>query len=270
MISIKSDQEIKILQEGGKILAQIMNELACLIKPGINTAILEELACNLMKEAGGRPAFKNFKTYSGFFPTALCTSINNEVVHAPAIPGRELKEGDIISIDIGMEYPLGKKINKQSKQGGLYTDMARTFAVGKISEKTQKLLDTTERSLYLAIEKVKPGAFLNEIGTTIQNFVETNGFSVVRDLVGHGVGYDVHEDPQIPHYNIKESGLPNVKLKKGMVIAIEPMVNMGSYGVLVAPDNNTFITEDGSLSAHFENTIAVVEDGALIITEIKN
>jgi len=263
MITIKTDKEIEILREGGLILANILKQVGELVKPGVSTSELEDLACELIEKAGGRPAFKGYVIDETFdpYPTALCTSINDEIVHAPAKPGRALESGDIIGIDVGMEYPYNDK-----NQKGLYTDMARTFAVGKISQEAKKLMNTTRRSLELAIEKVRPGIKINDIGRVIQNFVEDKGFSVVRDLVGHGVGYEVHEEPHIPHYYAGPGY--NTELKEGMVIAIEPMVNIGSYEIKTAKDNMTFVTSDGSLSAHFEHTLAIVKGGCIIITSL--
>lgn len=256
---IKTKKQIEGIRESCQKLALIFVELEKMVKPGTTTADLEEAACRMIKDFGGRPAFKNYKTHKGArpFPSALCTSINHEIVHGPALPSRVLKEGDIIGVDAGMEL------------NGYYSDMARTIAVGKISSQAKKLLSVTKASLDLGIEQIKPGNTLNHIGTAIQNYVEANGMSVVRDLVGHGVGLDVHEDPQIPHYAIKESGLPNVKLQAGMVLAIEPMVNLGDWPIADAPDGFTFITADKSLSAQFEDTILVTENGHEILTRLK-
>jgi methionyl aminopeptidase len=260
MIIIKTKKEIEIIREGGKKLAVILKKIGKLIKPGVSTGILEELACELIKEAGGRPSFKGYKTMldSKAYPTALCTSINDEVVHAPAKPARILNPGDIIGIDIGMEYPYGQDLR------GYYTDMAFTFPVGKISDRTAKLLKVTKRSLDTAIKQVRPGASLNNIGRAVQSIAEKEGFAVVRDLVGHGVGMAVHEEPQIPNYDIGE--IDNVILKPGMVLAIEPMVNAGGYRIKNSRDGFTILTADGSLSAHFEHTVAVTEKGYEILT----
>lgn len=277
MITIKTKEEIDILLEGGKILSSVLKEVSEMVAPGVTTMDLEDQACKRIAEAGGRPAFKGFKQSrkSDPFPTALCTSINEEVVHAPATPARVLRGGDIISIDIGMEYPLkgrreavGRVQNKYSKLGGYYTDMALTVPVGVVdNDKVQRLMAVTKKSLELAIKKVKPGNSIVEIGKAVQQYVEGEKFGVVRDLVGHGVGHKVHEDPQIPNYEIKS--LNNIILKPGMVIAIEPMVTMGSYELEVASDGMTFKTLDNSLAAHYEHTIAVTEDGCIVITEFE-
>jgi methionyl aminopeptidase len=264
MVTIKSDKEIEIMREGGKILANITKKLKDEIKPGTTTGQLEQMACSLIKEAGGRPSFKGYKSKqdSVAFPTALCTSINDEVVHTPALPSRKLNAGDIIGIDLGMEYPYKKGVK------GYYTDMAVTVGVGKISKEVKKLIKTTKKSLKLAIEQVKPENTINDIAKTVQDFVEGQGFSVVRDLVGHGVGYEVHEDPQVPNYVAEGKKFNNAVLKPGMVLAIEPMVNVGSYEINNMPDGLTIKTADGRLSAHFEHTVAVVENGCEVLTKI--
>ncbi len=269
MTSKKTKEEIKILREGGKKLSSILKKVKKEVRPGVSTEFLEEIACKLMKEAGGRPAFKNFEIFSGeYFPTALCTSINEEVVHAPAIPGRVLEEGDMIGIDVGMEYPLngGKVDNRYSRLGGFYTDMSQTVAVGKISKEKIKIMETTKKCLELAIKKAKPGNTLNDIGKVIQKKAERDGFSVVRDLVGHGVGYKVHEEPQVFNYDFVKEGIKDMVLEPGLVIAIEPMLNAGGPAVKSGPDGFSVVTADGSVSAHFEHTIAITEKGNIIIT----
>lgn len=274
MITIKTEEEVRVLRNGGKVLSSVLKEVAKLVRPGATTMDLEEKACELIKKAGGRPAFKGYKQSRRMkgFPTALCTSINDEIVHAPAKPARILRQGDIIGIDIGMEYPIQKKIakniifNKFSKLGGYYTDMAVTVMVGDIKDKeVLRLIKVTKKSLSLAIRQVKPGNTINDIGKAIQKYVEGEKFSVVRDLVGHGVGYEVHEDPQVPNYGI--TYLDDIVLKPGMVIAIEPMVNTGKSDITTGADGMTIKTLDESLSAHFEHTVAVTCDGCLIITE---
>lgn len=264
MIIYKTTEEIKTMREGGKILACILDKVAKMVKPGISTGELEAEAVRLITEAGGRPAFKGYKTHQGAegFPTALCTSVNDEIVHAPSLPSRLLKEGDIIGIDVGMEYPFRKDTK------GLYTDMAVTVPVGKIDPRVEELLAVTKNSLKLAINKVKSGNSLNDIGTAVEEYAEKAGFSVVRDLVGHGVGKGVHEDPQVPNYKITDSSIENHILKPGMTIAIEPMVNMGGAEITTGEDGFAFVTEDGGLSAHFEHTVAVTEKGCEILTEL--
>jgi len=263
MITIKTTEEIEILKEGGKILAGVMKKIISEIKPGITTGRLEDLACSLIKKAGGRPSFKGYKTESDnkSYPSALCISINNEVVHAPAVPSRRLNFGDIAGIDVGMEYPF-----KEGKKG-LYTDMAATVAVGKVSREAKKLIKATKKSLELGLKEIKAGRTLNDMARVIQGYVEKNGFSVVRDLVGHGVGYGVHEDPHIPNFAVENGRFENIIFKPGMVLAIEPMVNAGAYDIKNGADGFTIITSDGSLSAHFEHTIVVTEKGCEILTK---
>lgn len=271
MMTLKTKEEIRMIREGGRILASVLDEVASMVAPGVTTGDLEAKACELIEKAGGRPAFKNYKLPNGErFPTALCTSINDEVVHGPAIPARVLEDGDIIGIDVGMEYPLQSKTkirNRYSRLGGFFTDMARTVIVGEVSDDVKKLLDVTKKSLEAGIAKAGPGVSLSDLGKAIQNVAESAGFSVVRDLVGHGVGHDIHEDPHVPNYEIVDNSLDNLILKPGMVIAIEPMVNMGDYSIITLDDDFTFATADGSLSAHFEHTVVITEKGCEILTK---
>ncbi|NTW22825.1 type I methionyl aminopeptidase [Candidatus Falkowbacteria bacterium] len=257
MIIIKTEAEIAKIGEGGKILSLILKKVAESAKPGTTTAELEKLACELIDQAGGRPAFKGYcpVPQGRPYPTALCISINHQVVHAPALPARAIFDGDIVSIDIGMEYPA---------RNGYFTDMAVTFGVGKIGARAQKLIEATKQSLELAIKKVKPGASIYDIGRAVEDYVVSQGFSVVRDLVGHGVGKAVHEEPQIPNFPIEAN--KRILLKPGMVIAIEPMVNMGRHEVVTGPDGMSIDTADESLSAHFEHTVAVTKTGNLVLT----
>ena len=270
MIRIKTREEIKILRKGGQILAAILDELVQMAQPGVSTGELEARALALIKKANGKPSFKGYAMPNGDeFPTALCTSVNEEVVHAPALPSRILRDGDIIGIDIGMIYPfpnIGRTINKYSNSGGYFTDMSKTVIVGKVSKDIKKLVDTARECLYAGINQVKPGNDLNYIGSAIQDLAKARGFFVVKDLVGHGVGHEVHEPPQVPNYRIKDKSLENVKLKPGMVLALEPMVNMGTWRIRTAEDGLTIVTEDNSLSAHFEHTVAVTEKGFEILT----
>jgi methionyl aminopeptidase len=275
MITIKTKDEIDALRAGGKILSRILKRIAAEVKPGVSTEKLENLALNLIEKAGGRPSFKNYEVGNGrFFPAALCASVNNEIVHGLPIPGRILKEGDIIGLDLGMEYPAteqeAKKFtikNRYSSLGGFYTDMAITVPVGKINKEIKRLLDVTRKSLETGIKNAKPGNTLNDLGTAVQNFIEKGGFSVVRDLVGHGVGHQVHEEPEVFNYEFVSYGIPDTVLKPGMVIAIEPMVNIGRSDIKTGLDGFSLITADGSLSAHFEHTVAITEKGCVVITE---
>lgn len=257
MITIKKDKEIELLRQGGKILARILKQLLAEVKPGATTGHLEQMADFLIKQVGGRPAFKGFKSAKNDkpYPTVLCACINNEVVHAPSLPSRELKSGDIINLDIGLEYE------------NFYTDMAATVGVGKVSREAQKLIRATREALAIGIREVRPGNSLNNIGKAIEEYVRANNFSVVRDLAGHGVGYGLHEDPQIPNYNLDDN--KKIILKPGMVLAIEPMVNAGDWRVKDGSDKLTVLTADGSLSAQFEHTVLVTEQGYEILTKFE-
>lgn len=250
---IKTADDIARIKEGGAHLARIVRELVERVVVGANTADIDDLAEERMREIGAIPSFKGYKPRGVKTPfnSTICACINDEVVHAPAHPGRILKEGDIFSIDIGMVY-------KER-----YTDMAVTVGVGKISPKAQKLIDTTRLSLEKAIASVKAGKPIRIIGQTVESIVHKEGFGVVEALVGHGVGYAVHEDPQVPNYDE-----PHIKtiLEEGMVLAIEPMINEGTFDVVEAEDGWTIKTADGKLSAHFEHTIVVTKEGCEILT----
>lgn len=246
-INLKTEEEIKIMREGGKIAASILNQLKSLVKTGITTEFLDQEAGKMIQKAGAKASFLNFQGY----PASICTSVNEEVVHG--IPSnRALKEGDIIGIDLGIFYQ------------GFHTDTAITCGVGNISPEAQKLIEVTQKSLEKAIFLAKPGIFLGDIGSEIQNFVENEGFSVVRNLVGHGVGRELQEEPAVPNFGKKGTG---VILKEGMTIAIEPMVNVGNYQVKILNDGWTVVTADKSLSAHFEHTIVVTSNGSEILTK---
>ena len=249
MIIYKTQKEIELIAKGGKILAKILKQVADEVRPGIGTKELDQLAERLILQSGGHPAFKNYRPSSSDrpFPTTLCTSINDEVVHAPAIPDRLLKEGDIIGLDIGMQYK------------GLFTDMAVTVAVGQISKQAQRLLNVTQESLNLAIEQVKEGNHLSDISRAIQSYAEKNGFGVVRELVGHGVGKKIHEEPNVPNFVTDESKL--IAIRRGMTLAFEPMITLGGWQIKLAEDDWTFKTADGSLSAQFEHTVALDHNG---------
>lgn len=254
MVKLKSEKEIEILRQGGKILAGIMQELISLVKPGVSTYFLNEEAERLALLSKARPSFKGYSTGSGpAYPCALCTSINDEVVHGIGKKSRILASGEIISMDMGIEYK------------GLFTDHAVTVPVGKISKESLNLMRVTKNALNKGIVAVKPGAFLSDVSKAIQKSVERKGYSVVRELVGHGVGYAVHEDPVVPNYYAPKI-YPRIEMKPGLVIAIEPMVNNGSWQVDTDPDGWTVRTSDGSLSAHFEHTVVVTETGHEIIT----
>jgi len=248
MIIIKTKKEIKKIRAGGHLLALSMAELKESVKAGMTTKDFDVLAEKLAKQYKAKPSFKGYKGY----PASICVSVNDELVHG--LPGdKVLQEGDIVSLDFGLLYK------------GYYSDMAITVGVGKIDEQVQKLIKVTEESLSAGIDQMEPGNHLSDISAAVQNFVETRGYSVVRNLTGHGVGKEVHESPQIPNFG--EPGQGPV-LKEGMVLAIEPMVNIGTHETELATDGWTFKTKDDSLSAHFEHTVAVTKDGFEILTNV--
>lgn len=234
-------------------MAEIMQKIEKNIAPGKNTLELDKLATELVFAHGGVPSFKGYGEETGNpFPATICASLNSEVVHGIPAKNKILKEGDVFKVDIGMKYK------------GLHTDMARTFAIGKISLEAQKLIDATEQSFWEGIKKVGPGKMLSEYSKAAQKHVENNGFSVVRNLVGHGVGRELHEDPQIPNYYNKK--YQDFKLSPGMTLALEPMVNAGGFETILGHDGWVFKTKDGSLSAHYENTILITEKGIEVLT----
>jgi len=237
------------MRRAGKVVREVLNCVRDQVRPGATTLDLENAAEAKLKELGAKAAFKGYHGY----PCVLCTSVNSEVVHGIPSKKRVLKEGDIVSVDCGAIVD------------GFYGDAAITIPVGeKIDGQTRRLLDATQASLQAAINAVRPGATLGDIGAAVQELVEAEGFSVVRDFVGHGIGTRMHEDPQIPNFGQRGRGM---KLKEGMVLAIEPMVNAGKPGVEVLKDGWTAVTEDGSMSAHFEHTVAVTATGSMVLTD---
>ncbi|MCM3342379.1 MULTISPECIES: type I methionyl aminopeptidase [unclassified Paenibacillus] len=248
MIICKSEVELGFMREAGRIVAETHRLLAKSIEPGITTRELDSIAETFIHSQGATPSFKGYNGFSG----SICASVNEELVHG--IPGkRKLNEGDIISIDIGAEYR------------GYHGDSAWTYGVGAISESAQQLLDVTEQSLFAGLALVKPDVRLYTISHAIQRVIEDAGFSVVREYVGHGVGAELHEEPQIPNYGIPDRG---PRLKPGMTLAIEPMVIAGERHVKTLADNWTVVTVDGTLCAHFEHTVAVTPDGCEILTKL--
>jgi methionyl aminopeptidase len=246
MIVCKSAHELNLMREAGRIVAETHQLMKQAVQPGITTAELDRIADKFIRSQGATPSFKG---YNGF-PYSICTSVNEELVHG--FPGpRKLKEGDIISIDIGAEYK------------GYHGDSAWTYAVGEISDEAKRLLEVTEASLYAGLRLVRPDVRLFTVSHAIQKTIEDAGFSVVREYVGHGIGTRLHEEPQIPNYGIEGRG---PRLKPGMTLAIEPMVVAGERYVKTLSDNWTVVTVDGSLCAHFEHTVAVTEDGCEILT----
>ena len=248
MIQLKSQREIEIMAHGGKILADTVRLLERSVRPGMTTAELDQIADDFIRShPGAKPSFKGLYN----FPASICSSINNEIVHGIPSRKRVLNEGDLISIDVGVQYE------------GYHTDSATTVPVGHINEESQRLLDVTRRALDAGVAHAKAGNHLGDIGAAIQAVVEAAGFSVVRDLVGHGIGTGFHEEPHVPNY-----GKPNrgIRLVPGLTIAIEPMVNVGKPGIRTMPDKWTVVTVDGTRSAHFEHTVAITENGPRILT----
>ena len=246
-VVIKTAVEIEKMRASGRILRKVHESLAAVVRPGATTMELEQTAMASISGFGVKAAFKGYHGY----PAALCTSVNEEVVHGIPNASRVLREGDIVSIDCGVVLD------------GYYSDAAVTYAVGKVSEQTERLLRTTEASLYAAIEAARVGGRLGDISAAVQGICEAAGFGVVRDFVGHGIGRAMHEDPQVPNFGMAGKG---PRLKPGMVLAIEPMINAGSPEVRVLKDGWTAVTVDGSYSAHFEHTVALTKSGPQVLT----
>ncbi|MGD8534422.1 MAG: type I methionyl aminopeptidase [Candidatus Aminicenantes bacterium] len=243
---IYGEEEVRAIESSNQIVAKILSELEAMIKPGVRTKELDEWAEKRTSEMGAIPAFKGYRDY----PASLCTSINEEIVHG--IPSsRSLREGDIISLDFGVLYE------------GYYGDAAATFPVGKVTPQAEKLIQTAKDSFYKGLEQIEVGNRISDISHAIQSYVESQGFSVIRSFVGHGIGLSLHEDPQIPNFGPPGRGL---KIKPGMVFALEPMIAMGDWNVEILDDNWTAITKDRSLSAHYEHTVAVTQEGAQILS----
>jgi methionyl aminopeptidase len=247
VIVCRSAAELERMHEAGRLVGEVLTELAAHVAPGVSTRDLDALAEARITNAGAVPAFKGYHGY----PATICASINEEVIHGIPSARRLLKEGDVISLDVGASLD------------GYFGDSAVTLAVGAVSEEAARLLRVTEESLYKAIDRVVAGNRISDIGHAVQQHVEANGFSVVREFVGHGIGRRMHEEPQVPNYGEPGRG---PRLAEGMVLAIEPMVNAGKAAVKVLADGWTAVTRDGTLSAHFEHTVAVTADGPWILT----
>ncbi|HOX15661.1 MAG TPA: type I methionyl aminopeptidase [Smithellaceae bacterium] len=246
MVILKQPDEIDKARASNRIVAEVLNVLREKVKPGVTTRELNKIAEGVTEKRGARPAFKGYRGY----PYSLCTSVNEEVVHGMP-SNRVLVEGDIVGLDFGVCYH------------GLYGDSAITLPVGRVSEQATRLMQVTEQSLYSAIHQACDGNRLGDISAAVQETVETAGYSIVRDFVGHGIGKSMHEDPQIPNFGKKGRG---IELQKGMILAIEPMVNAGKYKVKILSDGWTVITADGSLSAHFEHSVAITDNGPEILS----
>lgn len=250
MIYLKSSNEIEMMKSAGKIVAEALLKLEEAVKPGITTLELDKIAEEYIINSGARPSFKGY----GGFPGSICASVNEEIVHGIPSSKRVLQEGDIISVDCGAYFK------------GFHGDAARTFPVGSISDEAKKLIDVTEKSFFEGIKHACIGKRIGDISSAVQNYAENYGFSLVRDYVGHGIGKSLHEEPSVPNYGKAGRG---PKLAKGMVLAIEPMVNVGVYTARELSDGWTVVTTDGKLSAHYENTVAILENGPEILTLIK-
>lgn len=247
MVSIKSQSEIALMREAGKLLAKVHEELKDALHPGMSTLDIDRLGEKIIRGYGCIPSFLN---YNGF-PASICVSVNDEVVHGIPSKDRILMEGDIVSLDAGLIYK------------GYHADAARTHGIGKISDEAAKLIEVTKQSFFEGIKMAKDGNHLHDISNAIGDYCESFGYGVVRDLVGHGIGKNLHEDPQIPNFHQRRRG---IKLQKGMTLAIEPMVNAGTYEVAWLDDDWTVVSDDGSLSAHYENTVLITDGEPEIFT----
>jgi methionyl aminopeptidase len=252
VISLKSPREIEIMRRANVIVAEVLQELKQRVASGVTTLELDAVAEEMTLKKSAIPAFKGYNVGGRVYPLSLCASINDEIVHG--IPSnRALREGDIVGLDYGVIYE------------GFYGDSAITVGVGKVTEEAQRLMDVTKQSLYKGIEELREGKRLGDLGAAVQRVAESAGFSVVRAFVGHGIGKKLHEEPPVPNYGEPERGL---RLKEGMVLAIEPMVNVGGYEVEIKEDGWTAVTKDGSLAAHFEHSVAITKDGPLILSQL--
>ncbi|MBI2986915.1 MAG: type I methionyl aminopeptidase [Deltaproteobacteria bacterium] len=252
MISLKSDREIEIMRRANVIVAEILEELKKKVAPGVTTLELDALAEELTYKKGAHPAFKGYAMAGNVYPRTLCASVNEEIVHG--IPSdRPLKEGDVVGLDFGVIYE------------GFYGDAAVTVGVGEVSEGARRLMQVTEEALYRGIEQLREGKRLGDLSSVIQETVENAGFSVVRAFVGHGIGRKLHEEPPVPNYGEPDRG---VRLREGMVLAIEPMVNAGGYEVELKEDGWTAVTKDRSLAAHFEHSVAITKNGPYILSQL--
>jgi len=262
---IKTSDDIKQIKHSGKILAEILEKLSLMAKPGVSTFEIDEVAEKMIMKAGGRPSFKGYMShhYDPPFPSTICASRNTELVHGIAKKETILKDGDVFSIDIGMEWPAKKGVR------GFFTDTAVTLCVGKVYPKTKELLRVTKQALEVGIKSIKPGKSVAEIGKAIEEYVKSQGrYGIIRDLVGHGVGHDVHEDPRIPNYYDKS--LDKFILKPGMVLALEPMISLGDWRVKTGDDGWTIEMADGSMCAHYEHTVIVTRHGVEVATRRPN
>jgi len=255
MIFLKSRQEIELMRTANRIVSEILMELKEQVAPGISTGEVDKISAELIKKKGARSAFKGYQIRSGVppFPATICISLNNEVVHGIPSPQRTIREGDVVSLDFGVIYK------------DFYGDAAITFFLGNPNDEVQRLIQATAEALEAGIEKSQVGNRIGDISAAVQERVEKEGFAVVREFVGHGVGRRLHEDPPVPNYGVRERGM---RLREGMVLALEPMVNTGGPEVMMKNDGWTAVTKDGSLSAHFEHSVAITEKGPVVLSRL--
>jgi len=252
VIALKSDREIEIMRSANAIVAEVLQELKAKVAPGVTTLELDAVAEELTLKRKAVPAFKGYEVAGRVFPRCLCVSVNEEIVHG--IPSnRALREGDIVGLDFGVVY------------NGFYGDAALTVGVGRVSDEARRLMETTERALYQGIEQLREGKRLGDLGFAVQQVAEGAGYSVVRAFVGHGIGKRLHEEPPVPNYGEPDRG---VRVREGMVLAIEPMINVGGHEVEIQEDGWTAVTKDGSLAAHFEHSVAVTKNGPYILSRL--
>ncbi len=252
MISLKSPAEIEVMRAANLIVAEVLAALRARVRPGVTTAALDRVAEDMTRERGAVPAFKGYEVHGRVFPSSVCISINEEVVHGIPSERRTLQEGDIVGIDFGVCYQ------------GLYGDAALTVAVGQADPESQRLMQATREALWAGIEQIRVGRRLGDVSAAIQERVERDGFSVVREFVGHGIGKRLHEEPQVPNFGQRDRG---IRLRPGMVLAIEPMVNAGGPDVMIKEDGWTAVTRDGRRSAHFEHSVAVTDNGPYVLSQ---
>lgn len=255
MIFLKSAHEIEIMRAANRIVSEILVELRETVSPGISTAEIDQVAASLIRKRGARPAFKGYQIRNGTvpFPATICVSLNDEIVHGIPSPQRIIRERDVVSLDFGVIYQ------------DFYGDAALTFAIGEVSTEIQRLLATTAAALEEGVAQACVGKRLGDISAAIQEKVENEGFSVVREFVGHGIGRRLHEDPPVPNYGVRDRGM---RLREGLVLAIEPMVNAGKADVVMKSDGWTAVTRDGSISAHFEHSVAITEKGPVVLSRL--
>ena len=251
MIALKTPQEIGVMRAANLIVAEVLADLRSAVRPGVSTAELDQRAEGLTRARGARPAFKGYVVAGRTFPASVCISINDEVVHGIPSSERALRDGDIVGLDFGVQYQ------------DFFGDAAITVAVGAIDDEAQHLMRATEEALWAGIEQVRVGRRIGDVSAAIQARVERDGFGIVRDFVGHGIGRRLHEEPQVPNYGVRDRG---VRLREGMVLAIEPMVNTGTHEVMVKDDGWTAVTKDGRRSAHFEHSVAVTSNGPYVLS----